>query len=414
MQEKKEQIKDLVLNIKDSKNLVNTIFYTKLEKSSKKQLLVDISSIIDYDPKTGISRVVKTQLIELFLLNQDEYVIKAIYLKKIKDNYYYFYAHEYMKNTLKLDIKEYQDSELQVSKNDILYISDLATSTINIAKKQNIFEYFNNIGVKIVFLIHDLLPILYPHFFRENQDKIHQQYLEDITSITNYFITTTEKVKNDLNYWIKNNTKKQYPNIKVIPLGADFKDIEKSLTKQNINKNNNSIDFLIISTIEPRKAHKQLLDAFNLLWKENLDIKLHIVGKQGWFVEDLIKEINSSPRLNKKLFYHSFIDDSSLKSLYQNVDAVIIPSYDEGFGLPIIEAAFYKKPIICRDIEVFKEIAKENAFYFEDTQEAYPLYLDIKKWINLYLNNTHPNTQNLQYLSWKENIKHIFNYLKTI
>lgn len=414
MQENKGQILDLVSNIKDSESLVNTIFYTKLEKTSKKQLLVDISSIINYDSKTGISRVVKTQLIELFLLNQDDYIIKAIYLKKIDENYYYFYAHEYMKNTLKLDIKEEKDEELQLSKNDIIYISDLATSTINIAKEEKIFDYFKNIGVKIVFLIYDLLPILYPHFFRENQDKIHQQYLEDITSISNYFITISQKVKKDLLYWIQKNSLKKDYHIQAIHLGADFKDTKNSIEEIKINKKNGSLDFLIISTIEPRKAHKQLLDAFKLLWSENLDLKLHIVGKKGWFVDDLINEINSSPKLNNNLFYYSFIDDSTLKNLYRKVDAVIIPSYDEGFGLPIIEAAFYQKPIICRDTEVFKEVAKENAFYFEDDTNPNTIYKSIKEWAKLYSQNIHPKTQNLTYLSWQENAKLTFQYLKSL
>lgn len=43
--------------------------------------------------------------------------------------------------------------------------------------------------------------------------------------------------------------------------------------------------FLMVSTVKPRKQHVQVLEVFELLWKNGKDINLVIVGKQGWMVE---------------------------------------------------------------------------------------------------------------------------------
>lgn len=207
-----EEIIKLSSKIENLKELVQTISLSNFDNNLKKQILVDISGITTFDPKTGISRVVKSQFIELFKLKQNLYEIKAIYLKKINQNYYYFYANSYMKNDLKLDIKENQDKQVIVNKNDILYISDLSPLSITQALNEKIFERYKNLGIKIVFLVYDLLPIKYPLFFKENQDKIHQKWLEDITFISSNFITISNSVASDLKIWLN----KHNPKIKQI------------------------------------------------------------------------------------------------------------------------------------------------------------------------------------------------------
>lgn len=409
-----EEIIKLSSKIEDLKELVQTISLSNFDNNLKKQILVDISGITTFDPKTGISRVVKSQFIELFKLKQNLYEIKAIYLKKINQNYYYFYANSYMKNDLKLDIKENQDKQVIVNKNDILYISDLSPLSITQALNGKIFERYKNLGIKIVFLVYDLLPIKYPLFFKENQDKIHQKWLEDITFISSNFITISNSVASDLKIWLNKHNPKNKANIKAIHLGADFPNIDYSSFQTKTYTSSQNIDFLVVSTIEPRKAHQQLLQAFEILWQTNKKINFHIVGKKGWLVDELVAKIQNHQYINKLLFYYDFVDDKTLKDLYKNCDAIIVPSYDEGFGLPIIEAAFYKKPIITRDIEVFKEIANNNAFYFKDTKNPQDIVDALIDWIDLYKQNLHPKSDNLKSLSWKKNAKITFDYLITL
>ena len=408
---KKEQIQSLSSKVLDIKELVETICLSDFNKIHKKQILVDISGIIKYDPKTGISRVVKSQFIKLFYLKQNDYDIRAVYLKKINNNYHYFYANNYMQNILKLNIKEKKDFPIIINKNDILYIADLSPIDIENAITSKLFKKYKYLGLKIFFLVYDLLPVKYPYFFRDNQDKIHHKWLDDISSISPEFITISKSVKKDLKLWLKKNKPENEANITSIHLGADFPNTQSNILKNKIYTKSENINFLIVSTIEPRKAHAQLLEAFENLWNKEQNINLHLVGKKGWVVDELLEKIKKHKLLNKKLFYYDFVDDKTLKELYTNSDVIIVPSYDEGFGLPIIEARYYKKPIIARDIEVFKEVAKDCAFYFKDTKDSNDLSISISKWIELYKKNIHPKSNNLSYLSWEENAKITFDYL---
>jgi glycosyltransferase involved in cell wall biosynthesis len=117
------------------------------------------------------------------------------------------------------------------------------------------------------------------------------------------------------------------------------------------------ISFLMVGTIEPRKGHNQILETFEILWKDGLDLRLVFVGKQGWMVDQLIKKIQTHSELNKKLYWFQEASDNLLSRMYSTCSCLIAASYAEGFGLPLVEAAQYKLPLLVRDIPVFLEIA---------------------------------------------------------
>ncbi|NIH15482.1 glycosyltransferase [Serratia symbiotica] len=84
--------------------------------------------------------------------------------------------------------------------------------------------------------------------------------------------------------------------------------------------------FLMVSTVEPRKQHVQVLEAFELLWKNGKDINLVIVGKQGWMVEQLIKRLSSHKELNHRLFWLPTLSDEYLEQIYSAAACLIVAS----------------------------------------------------------------------------------------
>ncbi len=72
----------------------------------------------------------------------------------------------------------------------------------------------------------------------------------------------------------------------------------------------------MVSRIEPRKGHLQVLNTFNLLWSEGFDLNLIIVGRTGWMVEKLINTILDHPEYGKKLIWLQNASDELLKKLY--------------------------------------------------------------------------------------------------
>ncbi len=369
----------------------------------KKKLFFDVSLYHKNNLKTGIHRVVSEQLNSLKQLNQNEYEIIPVYLKEENQTVFF-------------ELVDKKDISLNPSFGDILFTSDLSYSHIHQATQNSLYDSYKKLGVKIVFLVHDILPILYEDFFVKGTKEKHETYIKDISQVADLLITTTQVGKEDLeNYCQDINC---LPKIEVLPLGSNISIKDKIPSKNNIS--NTKTNFLMVGTIEPRKAHKQVIKAFDILWENSTlstqDIPtLTIIGKQGWLVEDTIKMIEEHPLLNKNLFYIEKASDEELLTNYSKATAVIMASYAEGFGLPLVEAIHHKKPIIARDIKVFREIADTYPRYFKDTNAPEDLASVIKSFINEEKNKeTNTKKQTYKYLTWKQHTKQLLDILKKL
>ncbi len=163
----------------------------------------------------------------------------------------------------------------------------------------------------------------------------------------------------------------------------------------------NGPSFLTVGTIEPRKGHAQVLAAFERLWDSGHDLRLVIVGKPGWKVEELIEKLRRHPKLGSLLFWFEDVSDAGLEQLYRACSCLIAASEGEGFGLPLIEAAQHGLPILARDIPVFREVAGEHASFFNGrTPEA--LVEAVSEWLKLRAQNRHPRSEGMPCLTWAQ------------
>ena len=128
--------------------------------------------------------------------------------------------------------------------------------------------------------------------------------------------------------------------------------------------------FLMVGTIEPRKGHEIVLNTFERLWGKGQDDKLCIIGRPGWNMDSFAERLRSHPEAGKRLLLIENASDELLLDAYQKADALIQASAGEGFGLPLIEAGDYGKPVLCSDIPVFHEIGGENVLYFRRDPEG--------------------------------------------
>ena len=131
-------------------------------------------------------------------------------------------------------------------------------------------------------------------------------------------------------------------------------------------------------------------------------------GKKGWLVEDLCHRIRNHPELHRRLFWLEGLSDEYLEKVYASSTCLIAASYGEGFGLPLIEAAQHGLPILARDIPVFREVAGEYAAYFK-AQTPVELARAIQSWLVDYENATHPKSNGIKYLTWKESSAMLLN-----
>lgn len=122
--------------------------------------------------------------------------------------------------------------------------------------------------------------------------------------------------------------------------------------------------FLCVGTIEPRKNHQTLIDAYRTLRAERGDSApwLVIAGRRGWGKQSIYQQLISENSEESGLLFLENPDDAELAWCYQNALALTLPSLHEGFGLPVIEAMQHGCPALLSDIPIFREIAPKANF----------------------------------------------------
>ena len=121
--------------------------------------------------------------------------------------------------------------------------------------------------------------------------------------------------------------------------------------------------FLYVGNAYPHKNLDRLLEAFSQFSKENVNVKLVLVGTNDFFYIRLRENINKL-QLENKIIVKSGVSDAELSYLYKNALGLVTPALMEGFGLPVLEALKSKCLVICSDIPAFKELSRGNALYF--------------------------------------------------
>jgi glycosyltransferase involved in cell wall biosynthesis len=400
-------------NITVDINQINQIINQNFLPNKKKRLFIDVSELIHRDQNTGIQRVVRSILKEFLLNSVDDFQIIPVHANTVDIGYKKAdsFTSKFIKNVEEFD----NDQPIEFQAGDIFFGLDVQFAVI--PAQIDFYKKMSRSGVKIYFMVHDLLPILSPEFFEGGVLEFYELWLLTIGEVSDGVITVSKSVADELKDWIesKNIVREKPLKIGWSHNGSDFQsskptfglpeDADKTLS---VLKNN--ISFLSVGTLEPRKGHLQMLEAFEILWEKGLNVNLVFVGKEGWNVENLKNKISKSPELGNRLFWLSGISDEYLEKVYQVSTCLICPSMGEGFGLPIVEGAQKGIPMIIRDIPVFKEVAGNNATYFSGIR-AEDLVIVISKWIEDHKQGLVVPSSDIKWITWETSAKNLKNIL---
>jgi glycosyltransferase involved in cell wall biosynthesis len=277
---------------------------------------------------------------------------------------------------------------------------------LHIAKFQNWFLEAKSKGAEIVFLVYDLIPLL-PGFFSEVFANDFLKWLRFVRFHSDKIIAISQSTKNELVDYFRNSPislNQDSPKISWFQLGFDGvtsnSNIKASHDEIFPNLKSEFPIFLMVGTLEPHKAHAQVLEAFEALWEKGFSWQLVWVGKSEWHLKSWIEKIKNHPHRNIKWFWSGNITDEELDQLYLMSDALIAASWKEGFGLPLVEAAQRNLPLIARDIPVFREVAGDGAFYFKASKPE-ELAIALQDWMALRARDQSPCPSQIQSIPWE-------------
>jgi glycosyltransferase involved in cell wall biosynthesis len=123
--------------------------------------------------------------------------------------------------------------------------------------------------------------------------------------------------------------------------------------------------YLAVGTLEPRKNHRLLLDAFERVWSAGADATLVVIGRPGWGGDEIGAAIRSHAEHGRRLWLFSDVNDAELSGAYARADGLVMASRAEGFGLPIIEAERDGLRVLASDIPAHREVAGPDCRFFD-------------------------------------------------
>ena len=369
---------------------------------STRKLFFDVGRVRETDTKSGITRTTFSLYSALKEMMPEGWEIRPVYSRQ--SSFGYYYADNFYDNDSPGECRPVCDRPVEIAPGDIFLsaITDFEATAV----QKNALLAMKQAGVRLFTIIYDLIPLTHAQYCPRGIVEGYREWIHVISEFDGV-IADSRSVAEEYRQWRNTHWKKNAPfSISWFHLGSD---VERGPGSRGIPDSAGQVfaamaerpSFLEVSTVEPRKGYGQALAAFELLWAKGVNANFIIVGRKGWKIDDLAAKIDRHPENGRRLFWLKGISDEYLNKVYDAASCVLFPSESEGFGLAVVEGARHGRPLILRDIPVFREIAGEYATYFQGL-EPQALADCIEQWLEDGKNGRVILSSGIRPLSWEE------------
>lgn len=332
------------------------------------RVYVDVSVISRVDSRTGIQRVVRSIWNELNRVDAEFFEI--IPVAGSRGGVYRKIPQDFLSAPLKRLPLPLGRRRIRPGQGDVFLGLDLAAHIIPRNHRQ--LKSWRAAGMRFVAIVYDLLPLHHPEWFNSRAVDHFGKWMTELALSADALACISATVAGDVRNWLQHHRcHLDRPTVSAITLGANIAASAPSFGlpsdwEETVAWVQSAHTILIVGTIEPRKGHAQALAAFDMLWAAEPDSKwqLLIVGRGGWKTQELQQRIMGHSAYGTSLKWIDNASDEYLELLYAACSGVLMSSRGEGLGLPLLEAAQRRKPILARDLPVFREIAPDGVCFF--------------------------------------------------
>ncbi|WP_372732222.1 glycosyltransferase family 4 protein [Novosphingobium sp.] len=246
----------------------------------------------------------------------------------------------------------------------------------HLTKNRKVQRILEREKAKFLCVVHDLIPIEFPEYARPTGAALHRLRMQTLADHADAVIVDSAATGRSFQPWIDRSGRHIAMHVGLLgtePLAASSDDV--ALPDRPY--------FVCIGTIEPRKNHLLLLQ----LWRHMAEVLpeaevplLIIIGKRGWENEQILDMLDRCPAMERHVEELSGCSDVRLATMLRGARALLMPSFAEGFGLPVAEALTVGVPVICSDIAAHREVGGDVPDYVDP--------LDGPTWMALILDHT--------------------------
>lgn len=223
-------------------------------------------------------------------------------------------------------------------------------------------------GAAFVCLVHDLIPIEYPEYARPGGASQHRRRMATLAENAALLIANSAATAISMRHFLDSQLHR--PPVTSILLGTDDEGLAPA-NRQQVRDHPWLMKkpyFLMIGTIEPRKNHILLLK----IWRRMLELygpddtpMLIIAGRRGWENEHVLDMLERSDAIKHHVMEVPHASDDDLATLLSGARALLMPSFAEGFGMPVAEALVARTPTICSDLPALREVGGNVPEYLD-------------------------------------------------
>lgn len=368
-------------------------------EADEKTFFIDISRFYCHDDHTGIQRRIQKQLD--YLLTDPDFAPSARLVYFDPQYKSFFPAWKFLQ-------KHYPDNPYMEDKRRITFHKgdELVMMQCYVPDGMRLSRYPAH-GVRITAVIDDVIPLQHPEMVVSNLQ--YKQHFNHIVRYVSKILTVSYSAIDDIKSYIAANCPFAHTSIAYgcTYNGCNFQKKEVSaLEGEDLGKYKplqGKTFVLAIGTIEPRKGYADALGAFEELWKRGSSACMVFVGRPGFKSGQFIKQVSENAEYGKKLFLFQGASDALLAQVYKDCSFVLNCSYAEGFGIPLMEATFYGKAVLARDLPVFEELMRDQARYFhgndpKEMADAIQQALDDVEKGTFHV----ADTSKIDYYTWKQ------------